>query len=124
MKHAAGFTLVEVLVAMFICAVAGMAVMKASGDTVSHISLMQQQHLASWVAENQMVELQLSDKWPLQDLKKGKEEQAGEFFYWQHKVVKTQTVPDMVQVTVSVFADERREQLVYELTSYVAKDKL
>lgn len=120
MVKQAGFTLIEVMIAMTICALAGIAAMQASGDHINHLSMIEEQQYASFVAENQMVELNLGKTWPPRDNKRGDEEQAGIKYYWQHKVTKT-TSADMYEVKVTVFRDEAYQQELYGLISYVVK---
>ena len=115
-----GFTLLEVMVAMAICALAGIAALKAVGDHINHLSNNEQQQLASWVAENQLAELNLASSWPPSDNKTGEEEQSGVKFYWRHKVVKTER-NDMMQAKVIVYSDEARRHEVYELITYITK---
>lgn len=116
-----GFTLLEVMVAMAICALAGIAALKAVGDHINHLSSIEQQQLASWVAENQLAELSLSSNWPPSDNKTGEEEQLGETFYWRHKVVKTAQRSDLLQAKVIVYSDEAKRFPVYELTTYITR---
>ena len=56
MNKSAGFTLLEVMVALAICAMAGIAAMQATGEHINHLSSIEEQTYASWVAENVMVE--------------------------------------------------------------------
>ncbi len=117
-----GFTLIEVMIAMTICALVGIAAMQASGDHINHLTIIEQQQYASYVAENQVVEMNLETQWPLTDKKKGDEEQAGVKYYWQHHVTKT-TMKDMVEIQVKVFSDEALEHELYSLTSFLAKSQ-
>lgn len=118
-----GFTLLEVMVAMAICALAGIAAMKAVGDHINHLSNIEEQQLASWVAENQLAELTLTNNWPPSDGKTGDEEQAGVKFYWRHKITKTES-NDLLEARVIVFSDEARKHDVYELITYITKNEV
>uniref|UniRef100_UPI0038F6D76D type II secretion system minor pseudopilin GspI n=1 Tax=Streptomyces niveiscabiei TaxID=164115 RepID=UPI0038F6D76D len=51
-----GFTLLEVMVALSICAMAGIAAMQATGEHINHLSSLGEQTYASWVAENVLIE--------------------------------------------------------------------
>lgn len=53
-----GFTLIEVMVALVIVAVTLSALSMALGQTVMQQGSMQNRVLATWVAQNQMIELQ------------------------------------------------------------------
>ena len=60
----AGFTLVEVLVALAIVAVALAAGLRSSGALVLHAQRQGEQFLAQLCAENELVRLRLSRQWP------------------------------------------------------------
>lgn len=122
MPRVRGFTLLEVMIAMAICALAGIAAMKAVGDHINHLSNIEEQQLASWVAENQLAELTLTTNWPPADNKTGDEEQAGIKFYWRHKITKTES-PDLLEARVLVYSDEARKHDVYELITYITKNE-
>ena len=63
-NKSAGFTLLEVMVALGICAMAGIAAMQVTGEHVSHIASIEEQTYASWVAENRLVMIRAQgDKW-------------------------------------------------------------
>ena len=121
MKHNLGFTLLEVMVALSICALAWISAMQVAGQHINHLSIVEQQAYASWVAENRLVELSIAEKWPPKNNKKGFQEQAGHKWYWQQKVVKTET-KDLFQVTVEVYETEKSPQSVYELSTFLSKN--
>lgn len=121
-RRSAGFTIMEVLVAMAILAVAGVAVVRSTSEHISAISTLKEVTFSSWVAENRMVELQLDNKWPPSNNKKGKTEMAGREWHWRQKVEKVND-KSMRQVTVHVFANENDEQSVYELTMFLGDPK-
>ncbi|MGL5728054.1 MAG: type II secretion system minor pseudopilin GspI, partial [Plesiomonas sp.] len=54
-----GFTLLEVLVALAVFAVAALAVMQAASGHVRSLSLLEEKLFAGWVAENQQALLAL-----------------------------------------------------------------
>lgn len=118
----AGFTIIEVLVAMAILAVAGVAVVRSTSQHINAISTVKDVTFSSWVAENRMVELQLDNKWPPSNNKKGKMEMAGREWYWRQKVEKV-TDDKMRKVTVHVFANENDEESVYELMMFLGDPK-
>ncbi|EHV09192.1 general secretion pathway protein I [Escherichia coli DEC4C] len=57
-------TLLEVIVALVVFALAGMALMQASTQQAAGIGRMEEKVLAGWLADNQMVQLQLEKTWP------------------------------------------------------------
>lgn len=113
-----GFTILEVLIAMAILAVAGAAVVRSAGEHLNAITMLKQVTFSSWVAENRLVEIQLDAKWPPSNNKKGKMEMAGRDWYWQ-QVVETVGDKKMRKVTVMVMENEGDKEPVYELSTYL-----
>ncbi len=121
MTKSAGFTLLEVMVALAICAMAGIAAMQATGEHINHLSTIEEQTYASWVAENVIVEQRTKgDKWAGKNGTKGSETLAGYEWYWRQDVVATAD-KSFVEVTNNVFADEKLEYPIYELVTYLNK---
>ncbi|MCG7544749.1 type II secretion system minor pseudopilin GspI [Pseudoalteromonas sp. MM17-2] len=117
-----GFTLLEVMVALSICAMAGIAAMQISGEHINHLSTIEEQTFASWVAENQLVEIRAQgDKWAAKNNHKGKVELAGKTWYWQQKVTRTAD-SSFVKVDIEVYTDEQYEQFAYTLSTYIDKE--
>ncbi len=52
MNKSAGFTLLEVMVALAICAMAGIAAMQATGEHINHLSSIEEQTYASSSMQN------------------------------------------------------------------------
>lgn len=121
-RKSAGFTIMEVLVAMAILAVAGVAVVRSTSQHISSVGTLKDVTFSSWVAENRMVELQLDNKWPPSNNKKGKMEMAGREWHWRQKVEKVND-KSMRKVTVHVYANENDEQSVYELAMFLGDPK-
>lgn len=59
-----GFTLVEVLVALTIVAVALMASLRAVGSMSSSAFDLRQRTLAQWSAENRLAQIRVQEEWP------------------------------------------------------------
>lgn len=65
MRHQKGFTLVEVLVALVIAAVALSALSRALGLTVSNQSALETRLIATWVAQDTLLQQQMFPAQPL-----------------------------------------------------------
>lgn len=59
-----GMTLLEVLVALIVFALAGLAVLQTTAQQAGSIGRMEEKILASWLADNQQVRLHLDKTWP------------------------------------------------------------
>ncbi|MEZ5659295.1 MAG: type II secretion system minor pseudopilin GspI [Burkholderiaceae bacterium] len=64
MRRARGFTLVEVLVALTIAAIALIASMRAAGALINGTADLRARTFAHWSAENRLSEVRLLDQWP------------------------------------------------------------
>ena len=60
----AGFTLLEVLVALAVLAIGLGAIITAAGQSAGNVSYLRDRTLAAWVAENKLNELLLAQAWP------------------------------------------------------------
>ena len=64
MKKQAGMTLIEVMVALVVFALAGLAVVQATLQQTRQLGRMEEKILAGWLADNQLVQLRLENRWP------------------------------------------------------------
>jgi general secretion pathway protein I len=119
-KHLSGMTLLEVLVALFIFALTGTAIMKAASDHLTGVGQIEEITFATWVANNRLTQLHIDNTWPIKNNQKGEQEMAGRKWYWQQRVSKTND-SDMVQVEVSVGLDEQYEDTVTSASTFIAK---
>lgn len=85
-----GFTLVEVLVAVAVLAIALGAVISGMARYTSNTAYLRQKTVALWVAHNRMTELVLEPKWPDIGKSDGEVEMAGAEWEWKVEVKKTQ----------------------------------
>lgn len=115
-----GMTLIEVMVALFIFAFSAVSVMKAVTEHLRGVTVLQEMTFASWVANNQLTQLSVAEKWPPQNNVKGTEEMGDVTWHWQQKVVKTEE-KDMLLVEVTVSTDEAAENTVTSVTTFISK---
>ena len=119
-KYLSGMTLLEVLIAMFIFALTGTAIMKAASDHLTGVAQIEDITFATWVANNRLTQLHIDTTWPVKNNQKGEQEMAGRKWYWQQRVTKTND-NDMVQVFVSVGLDEQYQGTVTSASTFIAK---
>jgi len=115
-----GFTLIEVMLAMAVFAIAGVAMLGAASNNFANLGQLEEKMVANWIASNQLVATSLDKTWPPKNNKKGKVEMAGKEWFWQQKVLKTND-NDMRAVTMEIRVNESDKSAVTSLTTYVAK---
>jgi len=115
-----GFTLIEVMLAMAVFSVAGIAILGTADTNARNLGYLESKIVASWVASNQLVEVTLDETWPPKNNRKGKVELAGQEWFWQQKVVKT-TDKDLRAIVMEVRLDEKDESALTSLMTYVSK---
>lgn len=84
-----GFTLIEILVALAVIAVALAAGMRALAQSTDSATLLKQRTLALWVAQNRLAEAQLAPGGPAEGTREGEAAQAGSLFRWRETVSRT-----------------------------------
>lgn len=119
-QYSRGFTLLEVLIAMAIFSIAGVALIETAGNNFKNLSRLETQMVAGWVASNQLVEVSLDKTWPPRNNKKGEVELAGRKWFWLQKVIKT-TDEEMRAVVVEVRSSEKQELTEASLMTYVSR---
>lgn len=119
-KFITGMTLLEVLIALFIFALTGTAIMKAASDHLTGVGQIEDITFATWVANNRLTQLHIDKTWPIKNNQKGEQEMAGRKWYWQQRVSKTND-NDMVQVLVSVGLDQQYQGSVTSASTFIAK---
>ncbi len=89
MKQQNGFTLIEILVALVIVAVALSAIIVQSSRHVHNAGALRDRSFAHWVAMDRLTEQQLSGKFPGAGSNKGSSEMAGQEWHWTLRVSET-----------------------------------
>jgi len=119
---AKGFTLIEVMLAMAVFAIAGVALLSAANNNFRHINHLEDKMFAGWLASNQLVSVTLDKTWPPKNNLKGDVELGGRKWFWLQRVVKT-TDKNMRAVVVEIRLDEDDELAVSSLMTYVSKSE-
>ncbi len=104
----AGFTLLEVMVALFVVAVAMGGAIKVIENSAQNTSRMTDKTFASWVAMNKITELRLGSEWPKIGTAKGESEMSDRKWKWEQNTIKTDD--DKVRrVELSVWGEVNNE---------------
>ncbi len=119
-KSVFGFTLIEVLLALSVFSLAGIALLSTADTHFNNLTILENKMYADWVASNQLVEVNLNTSWPPKNNKRGKVELAGREWHWLQKVIKT-TDKDMRSVVIEVRTDEKDKLALTSLMTYVSK---
>lgn len=106
MKPLAGFTLLEVLVALAVLAIAMGAIIGVATQSVNTVGYLRDQTFASWAALNKVNELLLAtEPWPTEGSSKGNIDLANRAWRWETRFQKTQD-PDLTRLDVTIRADD------------------
>jgi general secretion pathway protein I len=111
-----GFTLVEVLVALAIVAVALAAGFRSVAQSAETATALKARTLALWVAQNRLAAAQLET--PAVGEREGNESQAGAFFVWRQSVSGTPN-PAFRRVEITVADASRSDYVLARLVGYV-----
>jgi general secretion pathway protein I len=101
-----GFTLLEVLVALAVLALALAAIIEAGGGYAANQVYMRDRVMAHWVARNLFMERQIRNEWPDIGKSTGEEEMGGRRWAWQIDVSQTED-EDLRRLDIKVRQDER-----------------
>ncbi|MCW8826804.1 MAG: type II secretion system minor pseudopilin GspI [Gammaproteobacteria bacterium] len=115
-----GFTLLEILVALAILATAMGALIKGGSESASTASYLRDKSYAHWVAQNRVVELQLTKKWLSPGSHKGISQMAGEEWFWNIKASKTFDAA-VQRIDVEVRRQREHERPLVTLVAFLAK---
>ena len=121
-SRTSGFTLVEVLIALAIAAIALAAVSRAGALSSTTAAEVRLRALAGFVAENRLGELEARRAWPPVGLSEGAERQAGIDFPWRIEVFATQH-PLLRRVEVQVLDPADRAHVLRTLVGVLARER-
>ena len=85
-----GFTLLEVLIALAVLALAMGAVIKATSDYTSNQSYLRDRTMAMWVARNVLVQFQVEGEWLSVGERKGTQEMGNQEWRWLTRISQTE----------------------------------
>ena len=118
MTRSRGFTLVEILVALAIVAVALAAGMRALAQGADNASALKARTLALWVAQNQLAAAQLAMPWPALGNTTGEAEQAGTRFVWRAAIGNTPN-PAFRRIEITVAEPQAPDYALAQLIGFL-----
>ena len=114
----AGFTLVEVLVALAIVAIALVASLRVAGQGANNAGELRSRLFAGWIAENRLAEHRARGDWLTPGIQSGTQRQGGIEFVWREEVVATPN-PAFRRVNIFVFAATGQSHALAQLVGFV-----
>jgi general secretion pathway protein I len=115
-----GFTLIEILVALAILAVALAAGMRSVAQASDAATMLKQRTLALWVAQNRLAEAQLANPWPAVGTREGAAEQARARFVWRESISGTPN-PAFRKIEITVVDQAQTDYVLARLVGYFAQ---
>ena len=119
-ERASGFTLVEILVALAVVAVALAAGMRALAQSADGAGTLKARTLAMWVAQNRIANAEFARALPPAGRRSGDAWQGGTAFVWRETVGATPN-PAFRRVDVEVAEAAAPDYVLARLTGYVAR---
>ncbi|MFZ4214249.1 type II secretion system minor pseudopilin GspI [Pantoea endophytica] len=108
-------TLIEVMVAMALLAIAGLALLNTTSEQVRNVHYLEKKQFAAWVAENQMILMTLTTSEP-----PASTQLAGEHWVWQ--VAQRPSTESGVQMReIAVWHEKAEGAPLIRLHSWIAQ---
>jgi len=118
-KRQNGFTLIEILIAVAVVAIALSAIVTEVSRDLHYAHLLRNKTLAQWVAMNKITEWQITENWPDPGQQQGETEMARQTWYWR---INTSTTDDknIRRLDVEV-SDQKDNDNLVTLLAYLSK---
>jgi general secretion pathway protein I len=117
-----GFTLIEILVALAIVAVALAAGMRALAQSADSATALKARTLGLWVAQNRLAAAQVAAPWPATGEYRGNATQAGAQFLWREMVTTTPN-PAFRKIEISVMEPDRPDYQIARLVGFLGNSQ-
>ena len=117
-----GFTLMEVMVALAILAIALAAIIKSTAENITNTAYLRDKTLAHWIAMNKLTELQVMDVWQTGKAD-GKTDFAERTWGWRTQIKNT-AVGTVRRVEVDVFHEGEKDHPLATITGFLGSPTL
>ena len=121
-QRCGGFTLLEVLIALVVLAIALAAAVTATSRYVDNSAYLRDRSLAHWVAMNRITEAYLETEWPGVGTKRGDESMGGNEWAWSREVLATAD-DDVRRVEVEVRVAAGDDHPVAKLVGFIGRTR-
>lgn len=119
----AGFTLLEIIVALLILAVALGAVIITATENAENARYLRDKTLAHWVALNILTEIQVRHEWPAVGQREGNAQMADREWVWTLDVAETLD-NELRRLNIAVRDKPDAKEPLTLLVGFVAKDTI
>jgi len=116
----AGFSLIEVLVALAVLAIALAAVTKTASESARNAGYLRDKTMADWVAMNRITEMYALNEWPAVGRRQGAEPMGGRDWEWTTQVSDTAD-EDIRRVEVEVRRDKDEEDFLISRVAFLPR---
>lgn len=118
---AGGFTLLELVIALFVLSVALVAVVDTVSVHLDSAAHVRDRTLAHWVAMNKVAEYQLMDDWPPTGTTNGDVEMGGRDWYWEVTVNNAPFDKNVRRLDVDVAESSASEHPLAHIVAYAER---
>ena len=115
----AGFTLLEVMIALLVITLGIGAVINTTSESGWKSTQLRQKTIASWVAQNQIAEYRAKRIWNNDNSRSGQVEMANVEWIWKMRISKTDD-PSLRRIDVDVFL-KGEDGATASLTGFIAR---
>lgn len=108
MKRARGFTLIEVLIALAVVALALLALTRTASVQIQGFDALRERTLAGWVAANVLTDTRLTNRFPPTGRSDGRMQLAGRDWRWTRDIKATANTT-IRRIDIQVFLDREAQ---------------
>ncbi|HYW03037.1 MAG TPA: type II secretion system minor pseudopilin GspI [Gammaproteobacteria bacterium] len=118
-----GFTLIEVMIALAVIAIAMGAIVATSSQFTRTADYLRQKTFASWVAENAFTQIEDNDPWPSTGQQHGQQKMGGQNWHWTADISGTPD-QDLRRVDVHVSPADSPGRVIATVTGFLGRHPL